>query len=38
MLSTSTIQIVQSTVPVLASHGAAITKVFYQRLFQLIRN
>lgn len=34
MLSTSTIQIVQSTVPVLASHGAAITKVFYQRLFQ----
>lgn len=34
MLSTSTIQIVQSTVPVLASHGASITKVFYQRLFQ----
>lgn len=34
MLNATTIQLIKSTVPVLAEHGPAITRVFYQRLFE----
>ncbi|WP_040949039.1 NO-inducible flavohemoprotein [Gorillibacterium massiliense] len=33
MLSTETIRIIKSTVPVLGTHGTAITKRFYERMF-----
>jgi len=33
MISAKTIEIVKSTVPVLAEHGEAITRAFYKRLF-----